>query len=134
MATLETKIWMALRNRVRTLDTELPIAWPGSTYSPDGKAHISVQNITIAPSRILVQHGPHNRTGTLQIMLVQALGVDYSVGRQIAGDIASHFPTDLVLRYRDVCVRVTSAPDVSDGFREGAYWQTPIRIPWQTYN
>lgn len=131
--TVETAIWMALRQRVEALPLELPIAWPGEVFEPGSAAYLAVQNIVARPARALMSAGPHDRTGTLQIMTMHPIGTRYEVTQEAAGQIAEHFPCDLRLTFGGVSVRVTEAPHVSDGYREDAYWQTPVRVRWQAW-
>lgn len=132
-ASIETSIWLALRSRIETLplSPSLPVAYPASSYSPDGEAYLSVGGVSLAPERVLVGRGAHERNGTLGLIYIAPLGQDISVYTQVAGTIAAHFPDDLRLRHGDVCVRITARAHVPGGFRDGAMWHEPVTIPWQ---
>lgn len=135
MPTVETSIWLALRSRIETLPLSpaLPIAYPGGTYSPNGKAYIAVGRVTVAPERVLIGKGRHDRTGTLTLSYVAPLGQDIAVYTEVAGQIAAHFEEDTRMKHGDVCVRVTAKPHVVDGYRDEPYWRTPVNVRWQTY-
>lgn len=132
--TVETAIWLALKGRVASLalSPSLPVMWPGVTQSPAG-AHIAVMNIAAPPARVMVaSDGPHEREGTLQLMLKHPLpGLNYEHTQEQAGIVAEHFPADHRMSFGGVCVRVTEAPEVSSGMRDEGWWITPVRIRWQ---
>lgn len=129
--TTEVKIWMALRSRAALL-TFLPIIWPGESAIPQA-AHMEALNIIAPPVRLLLKAGRHDRRGTLQLTLKHPLsGLVYEVTQEAAGVAAEHFPCDLRLSYRGVGVRVITAPEVHEGFRDGGWWHTPVRIRWQS--
>lgn len=131
--TVETSIWQALRRQVEALPLSIPAIWPGETESSAAR-HMLVTTITAPPARVLIGPGKHDRVGTLQIMLRTPLsGLRHEVEQEAAGVIAEHFPADLRMRFGDVCVRVTAAPEVSDGFRDEGFWATPVRVRWQSF-
>lgn len=131
---IEPSIWLALRERIETLPFSpcLPIAWPAATYSPeDGRDFLAVGRVTVAPQRVLVGRGPHERTGTLIISHVGQIGQDVAVYDQMAGIIADHFPAGLSLKFGAVCVKITASAHVEAGYRDGGWWRTPVIIPWR---
>ena len=123
---------MALKERVQTLGlTGVSVVYPAAKTTPQG-VRLEVMNILAAPERVLIGSGPHERTGTLQLTLKHPLPVvAYEATQQLAGQIADHFPADLRLRFRQACVQIVSAPAVHEGFEDGGYWVTPIRIRWR---
>lgn len=131
MPEIETKIWLALQARIETLSGGLFVAYPASVYSPGDAPYIAVGRVTISPQRVFVASGPSERTGMLTLSHVAPLGQDMAVYEEAASIIAAHFPEDLCLRFQDIRVRIPSAPHVVDGFREGAWWRTPVNIRWR---
>lgn len=132
--TTEVAIWLALKARVKSFATSpaLPVFWPGETAAPTG-AHVEVMNIVAPPERVLLKAGPHDRRGTLQLMLKHPLAaLQYEVTQELAGKIAEHFPCDLMMRFGSACVRVIAAPEVHEGFRDEGWWVTPVRVRWQS--
>lgn len=134
MTTIETKIWFALRSRVSTLpfSPALPLAYPASAYSPGKDAFVAVDHVPFAPQRVLVGKGEHERTGVLTLTHVAPLGQELQYYTGAAGKIAAHFPEDLQMKYGGVCVRVVAKPHVMDGYRDGAWFRTPVNIRWRT--
>lgn len=135
MPSVETSIWMALRSHIATLSLTpaVDFAWPASTYAPDKKPYIAVGRATIAPRRVLVGKGSHDRTGTLTLSYVARLGQDSTVYLEQAGQIAAHFAEDTRMKHGEVCVRVVSKPHIVDGYRDEGWWRTPVNIRWHTF-
>jgi len=131
MPGIETKIWLALKSRIQSLPGGLAIAYPASVYSPGGAAYIAVSRITVAPKRVYVAKGKHDRTGTLTLAHVSPLGQDVAVYEEAAAAIAAHFPEDECLIFQDIRVRVVAAPHVVEGFRDKVWWRTPVNIAWR---
>lgn len=133
MPSIETELWLAIKARLETA-TDLPIAWPAADYQPKaGCAFLQVTNVINRPARLSIQRGAHDRSGTLALVLVYPLGQAVEVSLECAGQIAAQFPEDLKLRYGATCVRIETAPHVLDGFRDGAWWRTPINIFWRSF-
>ena len=137
---VETKIWLALRTRLAglTLSPAATVLWPGEDASiPSGTA-IEVIHQVNRPGRLFMgSTSPHQRQGILQLGVLTVSGASHheTQVREIAGDIADHFPADLSMTTHGVTVRVTEAPEVGGSFRDDkrARWVTPISIRWETF-
>ena len=130
-AEIETAIWLALKSRLDAPPLAgFAKAWPAAVFAPSGDAFLDVSLTAAMPMRVTIPSGPNERNGTLNIAYVAPINQDASVYQQAAGTIAAHFHEDLQMRYGQVCVRITSAPHVVQGFRDGAWWRTPVIIPW----
>ncbi|MFC3628200.1 phage tail terminator-like protein [Paracoccus angustae] len=129
MPTDETKRWMAVKPRIIAAAGDLPIAWPKADFDPDGKAYLAVGRVKAEPQRVTIRT-QHRQVWSLMMMLMTPLSdrQPVEVTDEQAGQIAGHFPVDLKLTYEWQAMRVTERPHVSEGFREGAWWQTPIRV------
>lgn len=131
---VETRIWMALKNRLLALPSLPPVAWPGSVFQkPDG-LWLDVMNIVADNGRLLISpRGQHDRSGTFQLLVHHKIGTEYEVSQEAAAQIAAHFPCDFPMEFLGVRVRVTRAPDVHEGYRsDDGWWVTPVRIRWQS--
>lgn len=130
---------MALRDRIMTLAVPaypaLPapvIAWPASVFTPDiDQPFIGVGEAITPPQRMLVGNGSHERTGTLALSYVAALGHPVEVYRQAAGAIAGHFQAGLKMCYNGLTVHVTAAPQVQEGYRDNGWWRVPVIVSWR---
>lgn len=144
-ATVETKIWLALKSRIDTLPLDFPALMPGEpteapfdeagSYFAEGKLKpfIRVGRATADPSRTFIANGmPHVRTGFLILTLAHPMDApNASVYYQYAGIIADHFSDSKSMQYNDVCVTISSYPTVSDGYDDNGYFNIPVRIPWR---
>jgi hypothetical protein len=131
----ETSIWLAIKARIEALPVlPMPIAWPASTFSPDGAEYLSVGEVTVDPVRLLIGSGAHDRRGSIIVGLVSPLGQASEVYREKAAQIAAHFPEDLRLTHGGVTVRIPSRPTVQAGYRDEPYWRVPVVIPWRSFS
>lgn len=134
MPSTETEIWLAIKPRIELAAGQLCVAWPAEDFRPTaGSPYLQVTNVINQPARLSIGLGAHDRTGTLAMVLVYPLGQALEVSLEIAGQIAAMFPEDLKLRYGNACVRIESRAHVVDGFREGAWWRTPINVFWRSF-
>ena len=137
--TIEENIEAALFDRVRTLamSPDLPLAWPNNSFVPPSplSTYLRVDLFRNRNERIGIKgSAPHRRPGILQITVVASLNAGPSAATAIAGQVAEHFPADLLLDYDGVTVRVTSAPDVLSAEKEDASWDVPVSVPWVSYS
>lgn len=139
MPSVETKIWLALRERVESIPLTFAKAWPAETFTPthtNGQLtpYLRIGRVTVAPIPVFIDAGKrHQRTGTLIITLVHPLGQVTSVYDEYAGQIAAHFAEGIAMYYDGVCVKITAQPHVQPGYEDNGYWQVPISIPWRTF-
>lgn len=131
MPGVETKIWMALKSRIATITGGLAIAYPADVYTPTDAAYIAVGRVNIAPERVFVASGAHERRGTLTLSHVAPIGHDQAVYEEAGAKIAAHFPADLCMNFQGVAVRIVSASHVVDGYRDGSWWRTPVNVFWR---
>ena len=131
MAEVETKIWMALKSRIQSIPGGLAIAYPADVFTPGAAAYIAVGRVNIAPERVFVASGAHERRGTLTLSHVAPIGQDQAVYEEAGAKIAAHFPADLCMNFQGVAVKITSASHVVDGYRDGAWIRTPVNVFWR---
>lgn len=146
-ATTETKIWQALKARVQTLSSGLTINWPMEPFTPPvsgGKPvpYVECRHLPNANVRRFIgSNDPMERMGILQLTLCwPASEIGTASGKthpdvlvQHAGEIAAHFPTDLAMDFQGIRVRVERAPDVTQPYRDDAYWRCPVSVRWRCY-
>jgi len=132
--TTEAAILEALFARVATLDVGgLPISWPNLSFAPpdDGK-FLRVAMIPNATDRLCIgSDDPHQHQGLLQVSVCWPIDKGEDAPREIAGQVAEHFPADLQLG--DLPVRVTQAPSVGPLMTETSRVQIPVTISWQAF-
>lgn len=138
-ATVETKIWLALKSRIDTLPLDFPVAWPGVRFDIPHSGdsilpYIRSGRVVANPIRDFIANGqPYTRTGTLILTLVYPLSTlkSSSTLDYYGGIIADHFSDSKSMQYNDVCVTIPSYPTVSDGYEDNGYFNIPVRIPWR---
>jgi len=135
----DTAIWLALKTRIDAMQLAdekgnvYAIAWPGIPFTiPVDRAYLRVAKIAAPPQRIFIKGGQaHDRAGKLIITIAhpanQAMSAVYE---DLAARIAEHFKDGTHMRFEHVCVQVTSAPHVQEGYLDGAYWHKPVFISW----
>ena len=133
MPTDETKRWMAIKPRILLAAGDLPVAWPKTDFDPQNKAYLAVGRVTADKQRLTIT-AQHRQTFSLMLMLMSPISdrQPVEVPDEQAAEIGAQFPADLKLTYQGLTVRVMEDASVGDGFREGAWWQTPIRVRFDT--
>jgi hypothetical protein len=143
---IETKIFQAIKARVSTLPmrTTHDIVWSsgdsaletgaGAPYSPNPtKPYLRctwTPNVT--QRQFIGSKDPHRRPGILQIDVMGTKALGSGVAREVAGQVAQHFPADLKLPFQDVSVRVMKAPSVGPVFVD-THIQVPTLIELETW-
>lgn len=132
--TVETMIWRALRKRLEAFPTLPPVLYSGAADGTPTVTHILATTILAPPERQFVASGkPHIRRGTLQLMMRHSPHErNVVLTRQEAGLLAAHFSDGTCMRDGRVRLKVIEYPEVSDGFLDKGWWNTPIRIRWDT--
>jgi len=145
MPAIETAIWLALRGRVETLvlNPIHPVAWPNEAFTAPQTDNLPAPylKVTHLPNRtervFLNGADPHWYRGILQISAMYPLAqLNGEVGaREIAGQVAAHFPAGLPLYNGAVRVDITARPTVAQGFRDdaSARWLTPVSVPYECF-
>lgn len=130
----ETKILLAIKASVVTSGVA-PVTWAGEPFEAVEAGYFEFSLQFAPPTRLTLVGRKSRRTGLIVVRHSVAYGrmAPEVTTERVAGLMANHFYTDSVHRYLDVCVRITDAPSVMRGYRDGGYWHTPGRIEWETY-
>lgn len=143
-ATVETKIWLALKAHIELLPTSIvpqnAIALPATEFSKPVDAngtlpYVQVRHLPNANQRIMINRGKCRRTGILQLDYAHPLHLKFTNEQltQQAGLIAEHFPQDEPMKFDDLAVRVERAPDVGRGAEDSGYWRIPVSIRYDCF-
>ena len=132
---------MAQKARISTILPVYSIAWPAAPFTPPSagsalQPYLRIGRTSASPNAIFVaDNQPHLRTGILSVVLVYPMrdGLTAEMYDAAACKIAEHFPDGLEMRYQDVCVKVTSAPHIVEGYEDNGYWTIPISISWRCF-
>lgn len=133
MPSIETKIWLALKSRIDTLNLSYAKAWPAQKFKPSAQTpYLRIGKVSIDPRRLVIADGkPHERTGSLIITLVHPITQDFSVYQELQGQIAAHFQDGVQMTYQGICVSVPSYPSCLDGYESDGWWTAPVSIRWR---
>lgn len=146
MPSIVTTDWLALKARIDTLVTAPAMTKfePGDILTPPTDAtgpapYILLSDVPNEPVRVgLSSRGiagvDHIRSGTL-LLTIQwpiARAVTHVQLREIAGQIAAHFPADTCMTYGPSRLRVTQDADAPQPYVDGAYRVAVVRVLWSS--
>jgi len=128
-------IGAALKARLGTLSFSpaIPIAWPNKDFTPptDDNARFLQATIVPAPNQRVTIRAQHRRSGSLVVTVASRPNNGSGEGDGLADAVAAHFPADLMLAAGANRLRITEDPSIRDGFLDGAFWRTPVVIPFE---
>lgn len=137
--TVETKIWLALRNHLASLvlSPAAPFIWPAESVTIPQGTSLEVTHMPNRPvRRYLGSDEPDLLRGILQVgvLTIPGFSQHQTVATEIAGDVAGHFPKDARMTYDDIVVRISEKPETGQSFRDEkrARWVTPVTIRYHT--
>jgi len=142
MPAVQTTDWMALKARIDTLvtDTAMQVFEPGAIVTPPSDAtgplpYVLLSDVTNDPTRVGVNSSvPHVRSGTLMLAVQWpiARSVSHTQLREIAGQIAAHFPADACMTFGQSRLRVTADASALPAYVDGAYRVAVVRVMWSS--
>lgn len=124
----------AIKQRLSLLNftPPIPLSHPNRGIDPpsDGSRWISY-TIERAETERLDLSDSTRFSGSLVAIVCTRLSAGSGEGEDLADAIAGHFPVDLALPITGGGhVRITSHPSVRTGYQDGAYWRTPVVVPF----
>lgn len=137
MPAIETTDWLAIKGRVDTLVTDLPMTVyePGAIIERPMVPHILLSDVTNDPNRVGINTDlPHIRSGMLMVAVQWPIATDvtHTQLKQIAGQIADHFRADTCMTFGPSRLRVTSDASALPAYVDGAYRVAVVRVPWSS--
>lgn len=137
MPTIETTDWLALKGRIDTLATDptMPVFEPGAIVEHPMQPHILLSDVTNDPVRVGINSDTaHTRTGMLMLAVMWPIATEISHVqiRELAGQIAAHFPADTCMVAGPSRLRVTSDASALPAYVDGAYRVAVVRVPWSS--
>lgn len=141
MPAIETTDWLALKSRVDTLVTNpaLSVFEPGAIVTPPTDANgpapfILLSDVPNDPDRRGIDPRLQVRSGTLMLTLQWPIArpVTHTQLKEIAGQIAAHFPADTCMTFGPSRLRVTQDAAAMQPFVEGAYRVCVVRVLWSS--
>lgn len=142
MPAIQTTDWLALKGRIDTLMTDPVMAAyaPGEIVTPpkDGSNNplpfILLSDVTNEPVRVGIDPRLHVRSGTLMLALQWpiARAISHPQLKEIAGQIAAHFPADTCMQFGPSRLKVTQDADAMQAYVDGAYRVAVVRVLWSS--
>lgn len=133
--------WLALKTHVDKLVTTpaMAIYEPGAIVTPTSDAigplpYVLLSDVVNDPDRGgRIDPKLHVRSGTLLLTIQWPIArpVTHAQLKEIAGQIAAHFPADQCMSYGQSRLRVTQDASALQPFVEGAYRVAVVRVAWQ---
>ncbi len=130
--TTAREIGFAFKDRLEAyaLSNLMPVAWPNIDFTPSGDLdappYLEIQ-FAPAPNERLTLGDRSRVYGSVIITVVARKGVGSARSEEVADEIAGIFPVDFTMGR----TRVTVAPSVREGIRDGAHWRVPVVIPYE---
>lgn len=142
--TIEEKIEAALFARVDLLSLvgDPPVALPNvpfpdpSTGDDKPDTFVEVRLFFNKNTRLFLRGtDPHLRQGILQFTVFTPRDGGYTLATKLAGEIALHFPADLILTEDDVRVRIRNAPDVvgAEETEDKVSWSGRVDVSYECF-
>lgn len=141
MPATQTTDWLALKARIATLATNpaMPVFDPGAIVTPPKDAtgalpYILLSDVTNDPVRGGISGVPSIRSGILMLTVMWpiARAIEHPQLREIAGQIAAHFPEDLCMSYGPSRLRVTQDSAAMQSYVDGTYRVSVVRVIWSS--
>lgn len=146
MPSYETTDYLALKARADTLTTDpaMTVYEPGAIVDPPSDAtgpapFILLSDVTNDPQRIGLSSRPivgvdHIRSGVfmLAIQWPIARAISHTQLKELAGQVAAHFPADTCMAYGQSRLRVTQDANSMQPYVDGAYRVAVVRVFWSS--
>lgn len=141
MPSIQTTDWLALKGRADTLVTApvLPMYEPGEIITPPTDAtgpapYILLSDVTNEPVRAGIDPRLHIRSGTfmLAIQWPIARAISHAQLKEIAGQVAAHFPADQCMTFGPSRLKATQDSEAMQPFVDGAYRVAVVRVFWSS--
>ncbi len=141
MPSIETTDWLALKSRIDTLATVPALVRfePDAMVTPPVDAigpapYILLSDVVNDPTRAGIDPSLHVRSGTLMLALQWPISrpASHTQLKEVAGQIAAHFPADTCMSFGTSRLRVTQDAASMQPFTEGAYRVAVVRVFWSS--
>lgn len=139
MPTLSTTDYLAIKARLDTLVTS-PVMTkyePDAIVTPNSDAtgplpYIVTSDVVNDPERGGISGVPNIRSGTFMVTVMWpiARAVTHTQLKEVAGQIANHYPEDLCMSFGPSRLRVTQDSAPLQPYIDGAYRVCVVRVFW----
>lgn len=121
----------ALEARLDLLAPALATAWENAPFKPTvGTPHQRVHLLRAEPENLSSSGASKRLSGFMQVMLFYPQNKGPGDAETRAEALRAHFPTALTLVNSGVSVVIEGTPYIMAGFKDGAWWAVPVRVPY----
>jgi len=112
-----------------------PVSWPNVAFTPPAnKKYVRVTHFPNTTDRLYLGNSdPHRHQGILQLTVVAPLNSGESAAREIAGQVADHFPTGLTLHSGGVQVKITKRANTGSVVIDTTEIRIPVSIAYRSF-
>lgn len=141
MPAWQTTDWLALKGLIDTLSTNpvMPVFEPDAIVTPPTDAsgpvpYLLVSDVTNDPVRAGISGVPSIRSGILMLTVMWPIArrVSHTQLRELAGQVAAHFPEDRCMTYGPSRLRITQDSASMQPYIDGAYRVAVVRVFWSS--
>lgn len=141
MPAIETTDYLAIKARVDTLVTDPTMLRfePGEIVTPPTDAtgpapYILLSDVTNEPLRLGIDPRLHVRSGTFMLAIQWPIArkIEHARLKEIAGQVAAHFPADQCMTFGPSRLKVTRDSDAMQPYIDGAYRVAVVRVFWSS--
>lgn len=126
----------ALGQRLVTIPSVPPIAWPNRDYDPKLPNAVPYLEFVHAPVQRVddtIDASDPRQEGLALVTVIVPRGQFTGQANALADAVAARFTTGLRLSMQGGgSVMITKPADVVQGFTDGIYWRVPVRIAYRT--
>lgn len=137
MPSIEASIQAALFARAASLvlSPVHQVAWPNMAFTPPAnKKYVRVTHFPNTTDRLyLGNSAPHRHQGILQLTVVAPINSGESAARELAGQVAYHFPAGLQLNSGGVHLKITKRPNTGSVVIDTAEIRVPVSIAYRAF-
>lgn len=141
MPAIETTDWLAIQRRIDALVTApaMQVFEPGAIFTAPSDStgplpYILTSDVTNDPVRGGISGVPSIRSGTLMLTVMWpiARAASHTQLKEIAGQVAAHFPEDQCMAYGPSRLRVTQDAGAMQPYVDGDYRVAVVRVFWSS--
>lgn len=136
MPTNETKVWQALKAKIKSLNLSYPIVYPNQVYTPSSETYVRIRhfpNTTEVTNISRPDDGKYK--GILQIELAFAIAKHYTydVMQEQISIIGANFRIDNRMPFQDINVFLEKKPDILPSYTEDGFLIFPVSIRYYSF-
>lgn len=128
----EAAVENALKARVLTNTTGLPIAWPNQDH-PGTEPFIAVDFVRIARTDPTIKGGHTISQGRLVMAVVVQINSSTETANGHADALAALFPFASSIWAGAVRIDITKPADIREGYRSGSEWRVPVLVDYRAF-